>query len=316
MGFLAQVQISCFFFSYLVSLGSEIYQVLRQRTATTRWVILLFTSAGLLAHTAYLITRSQQSGLPPLMSSSQDWLLVMAWLGAVLCLWLTITHGSLAHGLFMLPAILLLVIVSVFVSDSSTSDLPQTASRRWGMIHAASLVLGIGAVLGASLSAVMYLLHHQKLKGRAAWLRRLALPSLEQLTAVNRRMVILSVPFLTVGLISGFVLLLLSQESGGRVQIRWTDATIVTTVAVWLAMVAVLVRLLVSRRQSGKEVAQMSLLSGGFLLITILGPMLLSQTGAISTFHGSGGTDGVPTGNASDTDVDSGHATGSEVAQP
>lgn len=288
MGFLAQVQISCFFFSYLVALGCELYQAVRGRPVGARWLLLGVMSAGLLAHSAYLITRSQQSGLPPLMSSGQDWLLVLAWLGAVLYLLLTLTHGHLAHGLFMLPAILLLVVVAVFVSDDATADLQQVAARRWGMLHAASLVLGMGAVLGAVLSAVMFLLQHQKLRGRVRWLRRLQLPSLEQLTAVNRWMVITSVPFLTVGLATGFILLVLDWRTNGRVSVRWTDPTIITTIAVWLAMVALLVRLLISRRQSGKAVAQLSLLSGGFLLITILGPMLLSRSGAISTFHGRG----------------------------
>jgi ABC-type transport system involved in cytochrome c biogenesis permease subunit len=162
--------------------------------------------------------------------------------------------------------------------------------RRWGLLHAASLVLGMATVLGATLSAVMYLLHHQKLRGQMRWLRRLQLPSLEQLTAVNRWMVILSVPCLTVGLVTGFILLLLDRQTAGTARIRWTDPTIITTIVVWMAMVALLVRLLVIRRQSGKAVAQMSLLSGGFLLITIIGPMLLSRTGAISTFHG--GRDG------------------------
>ncbi len=311
MGFLAQVQISCFLFSYLASLACEVYQVTRNRTPVIRWIILCFTAAGLLAHTAYLFTRSQQSGLPPLMSSGQDWLLVLAWLGAVLYLVLTAAYGSLAHGLFMLPAILLLVVVAVFVSDDITSDLPQTANRRWGMVHAASLVLGMGSVLGATLSAVMYLLHHQKLRGRAGWLRRIQLPSLEQLTTLNRRMVILSVPCLTVGLFSGFILLMMNidtaaltpTDGGRKALIRWSDPTIVTTIIVWLAMVILLIRLLVTKGQSGKSVAQMSLLSGGFLLVTILGPMLLAQSGAISTFHGSGGTRGGIASPATDSEA-------------
>lgn len=288
MGFLAQVQISCFFFSYLVALSCELFQVLRRRSVTSRWLVLSFTVAGLIAHTAYLLTRSRESGLPPLMSSSQDWLLVLAWLGVVLYLLLLMTHGTLAHGLFMLPAILLLVVVAVFVSPDATGDPGQLATRRWGMLHATSLVLGMAAVVGATLSSVMYLLHHQKLRGQAAWLRTIQLPSLEQLSSINRLSVIISVPFLTVGLITGFLLLGLSRHQTGAVEFQWTDPTIVASVVFWLLMVMLLIRLLATRRQSGKAVAQMSLLSGGFLLITILGPMLLSGSGTLQTFHGQG----------------------------
>lgn len=285
MGFLAQVQISCFFFSYLVSFLCELFQILRTRTSTTRLILIVFTSAGLIAHTAYLLTRSQIAGVPPLMSSGQDWLLVLAWLGSVLYLILLTTHGNLAHGLFMLPAILLLVCVAVFVSDTATSNMQEITVRRWGMLHAAALVIGMAAVVGSTLSAIMFLLSHQRLRGRSQWLPRLQLPSLENLTAVNRWMVIVSVPFLTVGMLTGFILIPLSPTSATK-EIRWTDPTIITSIAVWFAMVGLLIRILVSRSRSGKVVAQLSILSGGFLLITILGPMLLAEFGALETFHG------------------------------
>ena len=286
MGFLAQVQISCFLFSYLVSLFGEIMQLVRGRSTVLRWVVRVFAAAGLVAHTSYLITRSQNSGLPPLMSSGQDWLLVLAWLGVVLYLILLTTHQALSHGLFMLPAVLLLVVVAIFVSDSRTSSVNELAIRRWGMLHAASLVLGMASVLGSTVTALMYLMNHQKLRSRSAWLRRFQLPSLELLTAFNRWMVIFSAPCLTVGLVTGFILLALSRQSSGPIQVRWTDPTIVTTVVMWLAMVFLLVRLLSHRHQSGKSVAQLSLISGGFLVLTILGPMLLAQSGAMQTFHG------------------------------
>jgi hypothetical protein len=266
--FLSKVQISCFFFSYLVAFLVELYQVLRQRTILSRLTVRGMTAAGVIAHTAYLLTRSRELGGNPLMTSGQDWLLVLAWMGAVLYLVLLVAHSEFGHGLFMVPTLLLLVTVAVFVRDDSAANLQQLSARRWGMLHAASLVFGMAAVFGVTISALMYLLHYQKLRSRASWLRRLQLPSLEQLTSVNRWMVIASVPFLTIGLI------------------KWTDPTIITTMVVWLAMVGLLIHLAVSRHQSGKAVAQMSLLSGGFLLMTFFGPMLLQGSGKIRTFHG------------------------------
>ena len=296
MGFLAQVQIYCFLMSYAVSLIGETWLVLRRQSSLARVVVLAFTLAGFLAHTAYLITRSQTAGLPPLLSSQQDWLLVLAWIGALLYLVLLLTHRQLAHGVFMLPAILLLVIVAVFVSRQATGNLDPLAVRRLGMFHAASLVLGIAAVLGAAISGLMYLLHHQGLRSRSGWLQRLALPSLEKLTAVNRWTVVFSVPCLTIGLITGFVLNFWSPSTNVGNSIRWTDPTIITTVIVWVAMIVVLIRVLVGSHQTGKSVAQLSLLSAGFLLTTILGPMILSGSGNLSTFHS--GSAGAKTGEA------------------
>ncbi len=286
MELLAQVHIYCFLLSYLVSLGCEIFQVFRGQSTPARVALLGFTSAGFVAHTAFLLARSQKTGLPPLLTSQQDWLLVLAWLGGLLYLILLISHRQRAQGLFMLPAVLLLVTVSVFVSDQASGNLREIAMRRWGMFHAASLVLGIGAVVGALISGLMYLLHHQRLRSRSAWLQKLALPNLENLTAWNRWMVVFSVPCLTIGLLSGFLLISLSGSLDLANSIPWTDPTILATIAVWFGMVILLIRLLSSSNQTGKSVAQLSLLSGGFLLVTILGLMFLAGSGTLDTFHG------------------------------
>lgn len=286
MGFLAQVHIYCFLLSYLVSLACEILLVFRRQITSARIVILVFSLAGFVAHTAFLITRSQKAGLPPLLTSQQDWLLVLAWLGSLLYIILMLTHRQMAHGLFMLPAILLLVIVAVFVSSEGSGNLEAVAMRRWGMFHAASLVLGIGAVAGAAISGLMYLLHHQQLRGHSKWLQKLPLPSLENLTAWNRWMVVFSVPCLTIGLLTGFLLISWSRGSKSSESISWWDPTIVTTVIAWLAMVLFLIRLLKGGHQTGKSVAQLSLLSGAFLIVSVLGPMLLAGSGNLNTFHG------------------------------
>ncbi len=286
MAFLAQVQIYCFLLSYLVSLLGEALLVFRRASSAVRAAVIAFTCAGFLAHTAFLVTRSSTSGLSPLLASQQDWLLVLAWLGSLLYLILLLTHRQMAHGLFMLPAILLLIVVAIFVSDQGSGNLQQVAMRRWGMFHAASLVLGIGAVTGASISGLMYLLHHHRLRSRSSWLNNLTLPSLENLTVWNRWLVVFSVPCLTIGLLTGFLLILWSRSSDVSRSISWTDPTILTTIVVWLAMVILLVRLLSSSHQTGKAVAQLSFLSGGFLLITVLGPMLLAGSGNLDTFHG------------------------------
>ena len=284
MNLLAKVHIYCFLLSYLIALGLELMQYLRGRSAALRALTLISAAAGFLAHTVFLISHSQKSGLPPLLASQQDWLLVLAWLGGLLYLILLWTHHQHANGLFMLPAMILLIIVAIFVSNQSAGNLKVLAQQRWGMFHATSLVLGIGAVLGATISGLMYLLHHQRLRSRSGWLQKLSLPSLENLTAMNRWMVVFSFPCLTIGLLTGF--LLITWRKSEMEPVHWTDPTIVTTVIVWLAMVVLLVRLLSSTQQSGKAVAQLSLLSGGFLLVTVLGPMLLSGSGKLNTFHG------------------------------
>ncbi len=291
MASLAQVQIYCFLFSYLIALAAELAQLLRKSAPAARLLILGFTAAGFIAHTSYLLTRARSAGLPPLLTSQQDWLLVLAWLGSLLYLLLLLLRRQLATGLFILPAILLLVVFAEFASSQSAGSLRETALRRWGMFHATSLVLGVAAVAGAALSGLMYLLHHQRLRARSGWLQRLNLPSLENLSTINRWMVVFSVPCLTIGLLTGFLLIALSRDFRQQASIQWYDPAIITTVLVWLSAIAILIRVLRSDRQTGRAVAQLSFLSGALLLLAILGPMLLAGRAGLNTIHGGNRSD-------------------------
>ncbi|MFN9036139.1 MAG: hypothetical protein ACK5YO_07575, partial [Planctomyces sp.] len=90
---------------------------------------------------------------------------------------------------------------------------------------------------------------------------------------------------LTVGLLTGFLLISMSRGSW-QAGIPWEDPTIVTTIVVWLAMVAVLIRTMKAAQRPGRSVAMLSFLSGGFLLLTVLGPMLLAGAGSLNSIHG------------------------------
>ncbi len=272
MEILSRVHLYCFLLSYIAAFGVELFQLLRKRSALTRGLLIAATTAGLMAHAAYLVTRSSKSGLPPLVGSSHDWLLVLAWLGAVFYLLILTTQRRITLGLFLLPVIVGLIVMSTFVDSGTTEEAGRLASRRWGMLHASTLVIGIGCVAAATLCAVMYLLQHQKLRGKSSWLHRLQLPNLEKLTSVNRWLVIGTVAMLTVGLATGFIL----AATTAKGDFDWTDPIIAGTTIVWGIMTITLVWLLTQKEQTGRQVARMTLLAGGFLLLTVLGLMLLS----------------------------------------
>lgn len=275
MAFLSKVHLSCFLLSYLVAFGTELFQLLRHRTGLTRTVTLCSAAAGLLAHTAYLVTRSSDSGLPPLVGSSHDWFLVLAWLGAFFYVLLAATHRRLAIGLFLLPSILALIILAMLVDDVLGETVQENnAIYRWGMLHASTLMLGIGTVAASTICAGMYLLQYQKLRGKTSRLHKLQLPSLEQLTNINRALVVSTVIMLTIGLVTGFILVLVQNpESGG---FNWMDPLVAGTAVVWLTMVAALCWILARKEQTGRQVARLTLMAGGFLLVTVFGLTLLS----------------------------------------
>ena len=284
--FLTHVHLSCFFFSYLVAMAAEVQSLLRQRTGIGRWIILIASIAGLIAHSSYLLTRSLESGLPPLLGSSHDWLLVLAWLGVVLYVSLTVTHQRSTQGLLLLPVILVLIVMALFVDDNKGDGIIELSTRRWGMLHASTLALGIGLVVAATLTALMYMLQHQKLRGHSSMLHRFHLPNLEVLTVWNRRLVVCSVPTLAIGLVTGLILARPLTGRSVESTFRWSDPLVVGTIAVWAIMLITLFWILTRKDQTGRSVARLTLLAGGFLLVTIFGLMLL--TGGI---HGSADPD-------------------------
>jgi ABC-type uncharacterized transport system permease subunit len=285
LAFLSQVHLSCFLLSYLVTFGTELYQLLRHRSGLTRGITLCSAAAGLLAHTAYLVTRSSDSGLPPLVGSSHDWFLVLAWLGAFFYVILAATHQRLAVGVFLLPSILGLIVLALFVDDVLAESVREkNAIYRWGMLHASTLLVGLGTVAASTICAVMYLLQYQKLRGKTSWLHRLQLPSLEQLTSFNRWLVVSTVIMLTIGLVTGFILVMVQSPLGSG--FNWMDPLVAGTAIVWLTMVSALCWILARKEQTGRQVARLTLLAGGFLLVTVFGLTLLS--GGI---HGSSTSD-------------------------
>lgn len=272
MAFLSKVHLSCFLLSYVVAFGGELFQVLRSRSGFSRGVILVATVAGLIAHTAYLVTRSVSSGLPPLVGSSHDWLLVLAWLGAVLYVLAQAIGGRIALGLFLLPVVIALIGMALFVDRTPADQIREVATHRWGMLHAAALVIGMGCVSAATICAMMCLIQYQKLRGKSTWLHRLQLPSLERLNETTRWLVTGTVIMLTIGLLTGFIL---AMGQGGEL-FRWSDPIVSGTLIVWAIMVAALTWLLKSKEQTGRQVARLTLLAGGFLLLTVFGLMLIS----------------------------------------
>src|SRR5438094_156637 len=142
-----KVSVSCFLFSYAAAFVLEWTRLVR-RGAIARWAGLALGIAGFVAQTAYLVVRSRgHENLPPLLSSTHDWLLVLAWIVVLLYLFLTTVDRELAVGLFLLPVVLLFVGSSYFVSKQTNSLI--AGSRGFAMLHASLLVIGIAGIIAS-----------------------------------------------------------------------------------------------------------------------------------------------------------------------
>lgn len=276
---LQNVTLFCFFASYLVALVLEALQLLK-KLKINRWAALGFAGAGLTAQTAYLFFRSQAAELPPLLSSGHDWLLVLAWLAVGLYIGAELWNRELALGVFVLPAVLVLIGTARFVSDVPHQEL---GSLYWlGMLHASLLVLGFAGTFVAVVLSVMYLVQHRRLKSRRAEPEGLHLLSLELLARLNWWAVVTSVPLLTLGMATGVWLLVSSQKTPLSVPVNRPD--FIVNGLLWVAMMTLFIWLVSSRRRVGRLVAWRTMCAGGLLIVTILLLKLLGGGG----IHGSG----------------------------
>lgn len=275
----AKVSVVCFLMSYAVALGVDCARLLK-RWPVARWIGLMFGAAGFLAQTAYLLVRSGQKNLPPLLSSTHDWLLVLAWIVVLLYLFLTWADRELAVGVFLLPVVLLFVASSYFVSKQPNPLIE--GSRGLAMLHASLLVVGIAGVVAGLILSLMYVVQHRRLKHHHAHQPGVALPSLARLARWNWWAIVVSVPLLTLGLGSGVALGLKSQQAGAA--LSFSDPVVFGHGVVWLAMMTLFVWLLTTRRSTGKQVAALTLWAGGFLLVILIGLQVLTG-GGLASFH-------------------------------
>jgi ABC-type transport system involved in cytochrome c biogenesis permease subunit len=274
------VSVFCFLASYLCAFGLECRRLYR-RTQLNRALALLFTAAGLVAHTVYLANRHPQTAMPPLLSSTHDWLLVLAWMAVLVYLFLAIADRELALGVFLLPVVLVLVGTAYFVSRDpnqlvrETPEMREAAGRVWAMLHATLLVFGIAAVLFGFVLSLMYLVQHRRLKHKHARGPGLTLPNLERLVRLNKWAVVLALPLLTMGLLAGVALAWFAPGRPGSLAL--TDPVVIVSGIAWLVMVAFFgwFAATPARRTSGKQVAWLTVVAFGFLLVTLLGLQVL-----------------------------------------
>jgi ABC-type uncharacterized transport system permease subunit len=284
---MANVHVFCFFASYVVALALDGLAVAR-RSAALRSLSFGFALAGLVAQTFYLVGRSNAADLPPLLSSSHDWLLVLAWLAVAFDLTLSailaMVGRSVPLGLFLLPVVLLLIGASDLVGEVTSPALSgatdairrgaeERALRGWGMLHASLLVFGIGGVIVGLLLSIMYLVQHRRLKHPDAIPNALSLPSLATLARLNWWSVIVSFPLLTLGMLTGIRLVYLSRNTQGP--ISFADPLVMGSGVMWVLMVGFLVWLLRSDHLGGKQVALRTIWAFGLVLVTLLGLQVL-----------------------------------------
>jgi ABC-type uncharacterized transport system permease subunit len=280
---LSGISISCFAASYAIALVLEVIG-LRRRPGWLRLAVIGATLAGMLAHTLYLAYVAADASRTPM--SAVDWVLMAAWVLAVVYL----------AGLFYLPrtptGVVLLPIILALIGGSLFADPEPLAAQRsfdlWGLFHGVMLLLGTVSVCIGFLAGLMYVVQSYALKHLRSPTNGLRLPSLEWLERINSRALGVSAVLIALGFASGLVMSL-GVHRGEAAYELWNDPVVWSLAAMLLWLIAAEVfRLVYPAARRGRKVAYLTLASFVFLVIALASLML------VDTVHGSSHRTSVP----------------------
>jgi hypothetical protein len=266
--FVSRISVVCFAASYLVALACEASRLVF-RSGVRGAVMVGFASAGLFAHTLFLLWRAVNTPAVPL-SSAYDWYLLAAWVLAGGYLWLTASNPKTPFGLFMLPIVLGLIGAAQL---SSREPFPQSpAMQIWGTIHgsfnlAASVAVAIGAI-----AALMWLIQAGRLARKQAPAQGFRMPSLEKLSLTARRSGAIAAWTAAAGFISGLVLNAVNLRRGLLETVPWNDPVVLRMggLVAWLVAAAIVSRTVSRRPDGARTTAWLSLVSFVVLTASIL----------------------------------------------
>jgi ABC-type uncharacterized transport system permease subunit len=266
----------CFGASYALALLLEVLYLFRPRPVV-RLLAGILGGAGLFAHTLKLAVLLTETDQRPMLSSPSGSLLVLAWILAIFYAYGSIHHRRQAWGVFVLPVVLGLVVLSWVLPASATdADAPDwlRGERFLGALHGTLLLLAAVGVCVGFLASVMYLVQARRLRAKTLPGQGVRLLSLERLEAMNRRAIVTAFPLLTVGVLMGLFLLI-----PRRAEIQsWTDPRIVGAAVLWLVF-ALLVYLRYGYHLRGRRVALLTIVAFILLVVTLASSHTVVQGG-------------------------------------
>ncbi len=269
---LSGISTICFATCYTIAFAIELTG-LKVQFAWRRPALVFVTIAGLIAHALYLAHIAGDATALPV--STVEWLLLAAWVMAVIYLAALFYLPRAAVGIVLLPIVLGLIASSLWASPEPLA--PERSFYAWSMFHGIVLLLGAVTVCIGFLAGLMYIAQSYALKHVRSAVNGLRLPSLEWLERVNSRSLGISATLIALGFISG-VVMALARHRGETTYRLWTDPVVLSLAAMLIWLVgAEIFRLVYPAARRGRKVAYLTLASFVFLVIAIASLMLLDN---------------------------------------
>lgn len=171
-------------------------------------------------------------------------------------------------GLFMLPLVFVLTLTSVLQPGHSFES-PVFRSG-WLLVHISSILLGYVGFLLTFVAALMYLIQEHELKSKRPHTFYYRLPSLEVCDELYYRSLAFGFPFLTLGILTGFVWA--SRTWRGPWEF---DPKILASLITWLIYL-VLFSTRLSGNWGGRRSAYVAIFGFALVMVTFLGISFLS----------------------------------------
>jgi ABC-type uncharacterized transport system permease subunit len=272
---MTSIPIIAFTACYAIAFGLEVVSLKRRPT----WFptpLIVATTVGLVIHGVYLYRSAIGANALPI--STADWLLLVAWVLAIVYLATLFYLPRTPTGLALLPIVLGLILGSKFASSSPLAG--DESFMRLGMFHGFSMLLGTVTVSLGFIAGTMYLLQSYALKHSRSVANRLRLPSLEWLERVTSRTLGISAVLIAFGFASGLVISLRTHRTDAKYAL-WTDPVVLSLAAMLLWLIAAEVfRLIYPAARRGRKVAYLTLASFVFLVVAITAFALLENVHA------------------------------------
>src|SRR5918996_3364228 len=186
-------------------------QFARRTFPSSRIATVLLVLAAF-AHTFVIGMETMRVGHVPSASATPA-ILTFVWLLALSYLYIELTTGERAMGVFILPLLVALQAIPAFstlVSDPRSAILESP----WFNVHIPSLLFAYASFALAGVLGITYVLQFKEIKAKDLGFFYERLPSLNVLDEMNLRAVKIGWLFLTVGLITGGIWASQLQPSG------------------------------------------------------------------------------------------------------
>ncbi|MBI1939971.1 MAG: cytochrome c biogenesis protein CcsA [Acidobacteria bacterium] len=251
---------------YALGMVLSLPSIIRRRPALSKGTLGAL-ALGLVSHVAALAVAGAEIQRLPV-TDVRSALSFFSFLATVAFFFVYLRYRITALGLFMLPLVFVLTLISALHPVRPFDD--PAFRGGWLLVHIASIFLGYTAFLLTFVAAVMYLIQERELKSKKPRAFYYRLPSLEVCDELHFRSLMIGLPFLSVGILTGFIWASRTWEGPWEL-----DPKIVASIITWLIYL-----LLFSTRLSGlwrgRRAAYVAIFGFAAMMVTFLGISFLS----------------------------------------